>query len=60
MYGGQIPPDDSFLFVLQVQVTFFITLCVCVRAGVLRLSDTRDELHCDNESRLGCRAWGAL
>lgn len=23
MYGGQIPPDESFLFVLQVQVTFF-------------------------------------
>ena len=47
---------ESVAFYLQC-----VCVCVCVCVSVCSvLGDTRDELQCDSESRLRCRARGAL
>ena len=47
--------------VITCESVAFYLQCVCVCVSVCSvLGDTRDELQCDSESRLRCRARGAL
>ena len=60
----KVNSEEHGCVLLPVKVllsTCSVCVCVCVCVSVCSvLGDTRDELQCDSESRLRCRARGAL